>query len=151
MREAITVNRWLETDLAYFAGLLDGEGCFSLRNQGTHIFSCQVNIGNTDLRLLEWVKDRFGGSINAEARKNPKHKPVWRWCSDATTLADMLPAIIPHLIAKRDRAELMLVYRRTLAPPITGHRRKAVLSDGVKQERSVIHSRLAVLNQRGIA
>jgi hypothetical protein len=70
-------HEWTETELAYLAGIIDGEGCFTLhREKNSHRFASQLQIGNTDLRLLEWVKTRFGGSVNFERRNNPRHKTV---------------------------------------------------------------------------
>ena len=144
------LHSWTETELAYFAGISDGEGSFVLHRHKTgYRFSCQLQVGNTDVRLLEWVRARFGGSVNLERRHNTAHKPVYRWVCQADNLSEMMTALLPYLIAKRDQAELMLAYRRTLPPMIRTKRSTNDVPEHVKAERSRIHGSLAMLNRRG--
>lgn len=143
-------STWAEAELAYFAGLIDGEGSFVLHHRrGSHVFACQLQIGNTDVRMLEWVRERFGGSITLERRNNSKHKPVWRWVSNANTLSDAITALLPYLIVKKDQAELILAYRRTLGAIVNSRRSTYDTPAHVKTERFRIHSQLAMLNRRG--
>ena len=139
---------WTATDLAYLAGLIDGEGCFVLHDHGNHKFGCSLAIGNTDPRMTEWLRARFGGSVGIESRGS-RCKLVYRWTASAKDLDSIIQAVLPFLIIKRDRAELILAYRRTLNPPISGQRKADVTSQAVKTERRAIHSQLAVLNKRG--
>jgi hypothetical protein len=142
-------SSWADKDLAYFAGIIDGEGCFCLHNHGTHRFGAQLQVGNTDPRLLEWIQSRFGGSVNMERRTNKAHKPVWRWIAHVDNLTELITAILPFLIVKRDQADLMLAYRRTLAPKISTGRSTTKTPESVKRERSQIHLQLSTLNRRG--
>lgn len=144
-------SSWTETELAYFAGIIDGEGCFTLHNFGTHRFARQLHVGNTDVRMLEWIRARFGGNVKLERRSKLQHKPVWRWYSDANNLDAVIAAVMPYLICKKDRAELMLAYSATLAPRIRSKRSTHRTSDSVKSERTRIHSELSILNRRGAA
>ena len=142
---------WTVADLAYFAGLLDGEGSFCLKNNGSHRFSCQIQIGSTDIRVLTWVRDRFSGSVNLERRNNPRHKPMWRWCSSASTIDAILAGVLPYLITKREQAEVMIAYRSTLGPLVKEKRSTYDTPDWAKHERFRLHEQLAKLNKRGAA
>ena len=142
---------WTDTDLAYFAGIIDGEGSFAIHNNGTHRFALQLQIGNTSPLLMEWVRSRFGGSVNLEKRNNPRHKPVFRWLAQADALDQILPALLPYLVVKKAQADLFLAYRRTLAPKINTKRSTNDTPLAVKRERFRIHSELSALNKRGIA
>ncbi len=145
--------RWSETDLAYFAGLLDGEGSFCLHDFGTHRFGCGVAIGNTDIRMLEWVKDRFGGFLKAEKRNNPRHKPIWRWTAEANTLPEMLTAILPYLIVKREQALNVLELRKSKEDPrsrMRGGPRGRPMPQEVLDVRQALYERGKALNaERG--
>lgn len=144
------LHSWTEAELAYFAGILDGEGSFVLhRHKDGYRFACQMQVGNTDVRLLEWIRARFGGSVNRERRPNTTHKPVYRWVSQADTMDAVITAVLPYLIVKKDQAELMLAYRRTLAPMIRTKRSTNDVPEHVKSERIRIHGSLAILNRRG--
>jgi hypothetical protein len=136
--------------LAYFAGVLDGEGCFTIHQQGRgHIAGTAIHVGNTDLRMLQWIQERFGGNVAFERRQNPAHAKVWRWTSHVGNLEAIIIAVLPYLVIKREQAELLLAYRKTLAPPISGHRSAGIISDDVKSERQRILSAIGVLNKRG--
>lgn len=141
---------WTDTELAYFAGFIDGEGSFVLHHRkGSHVYSCQLQVGNTDARVLEWIQTRFGGSVNLERRNNPKHKLVYRWISEANSLSDVITALLPYLVVKKDQAELILAYRRTLPQVVKTHRSTYDTPNHVKDERHRIHGKLAMLNRRG--
>ena len=148
---------WTDTDLAYFAGILDGEGCFALRRRRGSKFDCNVLVANTDLRLISWLQTHFGGRIDFESR-TPPQKNLWHWTTSSHSLTELLEAVLPFLVIKRDRAELMLAYRATLAPRAQKTRHSAGVAwssrpttDAVKQERANIHAQLSVLNKRGVA
>ncbi len=61
-----------DIDLAYIAGLVDGEGCIMITKENRlyteakhgYRFWLQVKITNTNKAVLEWVKDLFGGSVS---------------------------------------------------------------------------------------
>ena len=142
---------WTQTDAAYLAGIIDGEGCFCLHNFGTHRFGCALAVGNTDLRMLEWIRVRFGGTVKIEKRSNIKHKPFWRWKASADDLESIISAVLPYLVTKKDRAELILAYRATLPPRIRTKRSTSNTPEHVKRERILIHSALSDLNKRGAA
>jgi hypothetical protein len=63
----------------------------------------------------------------------------------------LIPALIPYLIVKKDRAELMLAYRRTIVPRGRGKRPKgvSVMNDQEKQHRRALFDSMAALNKVG--
>jgi hypothetical protein len=142
---------WTETELAYFAGIIDGEGSFSLtqtRNSPNWCTS-QLAVANTDPRLMAWIKTRFGGSIKDDLyRRNPRprSKPMFRWVAAATDLATVVNAILPYLVLKREQAELFLAYRATV--PSAGAK-YAKISDSVLADRRLIRQKITDLNRRG--
>jgi len=143
-------TEWSVEELAYFAGVLDGEGSFSIGGSSrSHIHATQINVGNTDLRLLHWIVERFGGNVHVERRHNPAHAKIWRWYSHVGNLDQMIRAVLPYLVIKREQAELVLAYRKTLANGIAGYRKHPVLPESVKQQRHELQSALHVLNKRG--
>ena len=142
---------WTTAELAYLAGIIDGEGCFCLhRRRGTLIGSTQLQIGNTDLRLLQWVSQHFGGSVKLEKRQNLHHKPVWRWTSTAEALETLTRAVLPFLIVKREQAELLLAYRATVAVSGAEWIRSRGTPAHIREERERIHERISRLNRRGV-
>jgi hypothetical protein len=142
---------WTPTEIAYLAGIIDGEGCFAMhRRRGTHIFGTQLQIGNTDVRMLHWVREHFGGSVKFEKRSQSHHKPMWRWASATSELESITRAVLPFLIVKREQAELFLAYRATVSVASHEWRRKDGAPESVKVARQRIHAKLSTLNQRGV-
>ena len=93
--------------LPYLAGLVDGEGSIKVDRSG-----CKNNIQvvNTDLRLISWIEKNFGGKVIVEKRATKRRKTLYRWSmSRQQDVLVLLKLISPYLIIKRDKAENMIV------------------------------------------
>lgn len=94
---------WNDVDIAWVAGLIEGEGCISLVNKGT---SVRIAVKMTDYDVLATAKSIFGGTISGpeiQARK----KPAWSWrVSDRKESARLLLAIAPCMHGRRKEAIL---------------------------------------------
>ena len=104
-------------DLAYAAGIIDGEGNigivkrqWSKRNDKYHL---QVRVAMCDREVPEWFQSHFGGSISIHKRTNPKHRPVYTWQISHRSCIPMLKAILPYLICKKPQAELGILFQET--------------------------------------
>lgn len=98
-------------ELAYAAGVLDGEGCIKInpRGQGSRGRVLRVEIVNTNRKLIDWMHERFGGSIQVRVPKNPKHKTLYVHnlaCRDAAAL---LKLVRPYLIIKAVEADVEII------------------------------------------
>ena len=145
---------WSEAELAYFAGIVDGEGCFAMHKHGGGIYGTQLQVGNTDLLLMQWIHRRFGGSLALERHSNPKHQHMWRWYAKASDLDLITRSLIPYLITKKRQAEIFLAFRATLnGKASAGPRARGVgastarHSTAVKAERERIHAELLALKR----
>ena len=104
---------WDTVDIAWLAGVLEGECCFSYKSSGS-----VVVVVRTDQDIIERLREPTGiGTINGPvAPQKSHHKPSWRW----------------QVSQKQDVARLLLaVY------PLMGERRKATiakLTDRLAQE-----------------
>ena len=116
--------------LAYFAGLLDGEGCLHIcdkkisrkrtkgRNKTGKIYRGRVNfstaltIANCNLEVLQWLENLFGGFIQIRTKS---FKPHWdlkkAWHIRPIDIAPILNLVLPYLIIKKNQAILMLEAR----------------------------------------
>ncbi len=148
------MSSWTDTDLAYFAGIIDGEGCFCLHKSGDRaVFGADLSVGNTDPRLVHWIQARFGGRILRRQFADKRCKVFYHWRLASRDLDAVTLAVLPYLVIKRDQAELMLAYRKTIVPRGRGQRNKhvSVMSSDEIQHRRDLVSRMAVLNKRGVA
>jgi len=99
----------METNKAWAAGIVDGEGHVKVerykRSRGI------VRVDNTDMRILEKLKDCFGGNIYPNFRKDrPKSKPCWFWIVTGKQVVPVLEGILPYLISKKEKAETVMEF-----------------------------------------
>lgn len=107
-----------KTDLAYFAGIFDGEGCISIKSTRTkygqgkisYSHSLEVSVGNTNEWLCRQLCFSFGGSVNSQKSTG---KPVWRWHIAAVKAKTFLIDILPYLKLKRPQAEIAIQFQKS--------------------------------------
>ena len=91
-------------DCLYAAGFFDGEGCISIC-QTERSIRVQLNVTNTALRPLEWLRDRWGGSIYSAHRPGQGHRQQsWQWTLPPARIALFLEDVLPHLQIKHTAA-----------------------------------------------
>lgn len=103
----------LETEKAYIAGIIDGEGSIMLirfhKNQ--HPAPC-ISIASTSLELLEWIKSKTKlGQIKCKKNYNTtKHQDSYVYTVKYDNAIELLAEITPFLVItqKKQRAELIL-------------------------------------------
>lgn len=100
-------------DVAWTAGIVDGEGHIGIERYGGKT-TYGINVGNTDRRMLEKLRDLWGGNICFNARPDrPRSKPFWVWYIKGRKNA--LPCIVniyPYLVCKHDKAKEIIEYSR---------------------------------------
>lgn len=111
--------------LAYAAGMVDGEGHIGInvcrqRGEGNMRHILRVTVTNTHRPLLDWLKERFGGTVIEDHKKvvGPKLR-VWTWHSRSLAAYEFLRAIRPYVIVKREQVRLAIEFREKC---ITGAR-----------------------------
>lgn len=101
-------------DIAYIAGLFDGEGCVSVssgiwkRPGRANInirtqHSLNVTIANQHVPTLNYIKKVTG--LGRVYRDRP-NKPNYKWCLGCTRAMEFLKVILPYLKIKHPQAEL---------------------------------------------
>jgi hypothetical protein len=104
------------TDVAYLAGVLDGEGSIcifrSTHRDGSPRHWINVTIGNTHHGVLEWIRSIFGGRIasNAEQYK-PQNHETWRWRVNAKEAAITLRLVSAYLKIKTEQASIAIEFQ----------------------------------------
>lgn len=91
-----------DTDFAYAAGYIDGDGCFSIgkvHSQGRTRFRNQMIIISTHIENLHWFQSIFGGSVLTRKLKNPKAKLSHRFVLKGKELENF-KFIHPFLVEK---------------------------------------------------
>jgi hypothetical protein len=110
-----------EVDLAYLAGIIDGEGTVTLERNGTRRlsgvmgFSPKVIVANSNRALIQRVVDIFvmlGVTPYIKSQEAGKYSrgKVMYWVStmSLTKCAKILRPLLPYLVAKNAQARIVL-------------------------------------------
>lgn len=116
----------MNTVYAYIAGLIDGEGCISIRKtfqNGKDQFKPMVEVGMTDIEPMKLLQQTFGGSYWPEIVRG-MNLPVTKWRVTGTHVIPVLEPLLPYLRAKKRQAEVALalahrIYHRGTPIPKT--------------------------------
>jgi len=130
-------------DLAYVAGIVDGEGSISIytvRNQ----FYSKVSVANTDDILMNWLVERFGGGITHHQFKN-SWKPLFTWQIYSQQAAEFLRLILPFLKLKWQQAEILIELENMKS---TNYRFRP-LTGAEYDKRNALREAARILNHRG--
>lgn len=116
---------WSEVDLAWMAGLLEGEGSFTLggskgtyKNGSPRKLGLRITCGSTDLDVVEKLHALAGiGNVSRESRKDKRRdhaKPFWVWTAFARMdVVPYLEAIRPYMGSRRgSKIDELLAYHR---------------------------------------
>jgi len=135
--------------LEYIAGFVDGEGTFTILNDGHGTFRPRFSIVNTDLQVLNNIKKFF--HINTKIYTKDLSKQGWQTIyrlvvgsiDDCKMIAS---ALEPHLRLKKEHAQIMMQFPRARVINIGGR----ILPDFSYQTLTrKLHQRIMELNKRG--
>ena len=111
MKEIVKIEQ-----IAYIAGLIDGEGSINISKKGGRYFWLTVDIGTTDKRLLAWLLENIGGHVRVSTKANPKHKTGYHWTLCSKQAKKLLQLILPFLIIKKEEAIIGIQFQETMKP-----------------------------------
>jgi len=144
-----------QADIAYFAGLLDGEGCIrigSFRNSAGQLrYRAFVSIAMTDPRPIRWLTETFGGGFYTDHKKtHPEHKVAYGWSLNARAAAMLIERAYPYLKVKREQADILFHFADTLAG-MGGHGGTRPISDDLLEQRRAMFLAMRAANRKGRA
>jgi hypothetical protein len=98
-------------DLAYMAGLIDGEGSLScIVHGGGKTCYPTISVAMTDFPVIHWLADKWHVTVSNFPRRDPRYKPqvfVRLSGERARLLCELL---LPYLIVKKRQAELIQTF-----------------------------------------
>ena len=114
-----------KADLAYAAGIIDGEGCIFIGRTWhkrdkrlTHVL--QVKVSMIDREALLWLRQNFGYRrkvLIMENRQTRGWNNVYTWHLTGAGAEKFLRKILPYLKVKRQQAKVALRFRELLSLP----------------------------------
>lgn len=128
----------MSTDIAYCAGLIDGEGCIRVKRSKpyrhltgrvTPAYSLTIQVRMVEEAALAFLRDTLGGWYYAEKTPHSANgRPLFCWQATDTVAEAVVRAIRPYLRVKAQQADLALEFRALQADrqrhrtKITGYR-----------------------------
>lgn len=101
------------TDLAYFAGYMDGDGCFHIREQqrpkGTK-FSSAIIINSVNEATVQWMVSCIGGRVQRTNTQKAHHKPIYRYQISSPGIETI--GFHPFLVQKKKEFETFEKFRK---------------------------------------
>jgi hypothetical protein len=109
--------------IAYLAGIIDGEGTLFIGNygnkdkiRGTGFFQTIISVTTTDECLIDWLYNNFGGwksEYTPKQRAKNCKGPVYSWKCTGDRLTHLCELMIPYLVIKKEQAMILLKMRST--------------------------------------
>ena len=140
-------------DIRYFSGLFDGEGCICLVKQhlkrsDNPTYAIRLVVSMTHKPIIKAMQAQFGG-LYSERRGSGMQRNSFAvmWASRKATA--MLEMMLPHLILKREEAEVALDFQRRLSRPGTSFWRTATkeAKEALQAEREFVRAKLSALKR----
>src|SRR5215469_8338042 len=103
----------MDTEMAYAAGILDGDGSFSIMKSHGKYYPC-IQLSNAFKGMSEFLHEKFGGSLRIKKPQQPHHKPLYVW--SIRGLEGCYKAIERfgrYLVLKQPQANLMSEFIRS--------------------------------------
>lgn len=136
-------------ELAYLAGLMDGEGTISIYKHWCNRkwwLSPEIIISNTNLALLEWIQTGYDGWIRPQ-KIYPGRKPMYVWKKQGKKAIDFIRLIEPFLRLKKAQAQILFDFGKTISTVSMGSKK---LTEGTTEYRIKLKDNIRKLNKRGV-
>ena len=99
-------NLPVRENLAYFAGLLEAEGCFSILHGPGNSFAATVTVQMCSRAVLSAIRETFAGTVIFRPKTAP-HKDIYMWRVKGRLAADVCRGIAPYLSFRHEEADLL--------------------------------------------
>ena len=123
-----------ETDLAYFAGLIDGEGYIGIKKSKpakdsvSPKFDARIQVRMVDEPAIKFLAETLGGNYYKEKPSVANGRPLFCYQAGGRKCENILRVVRPYLRVKAKNAETVLQFRehqsnrRKYMTRITGYR-----------------------------
>ena len=143
-----------DTDWAYAAGFVDGEGCLAVTRsfipkRGRFYYGVVVVVSNREREVLDWLKTLWSGNVVQTPHSGGNARESWAWRSPTgTAAAPFLLGILPWLRIKREQCENALAMIQILQRSRYTLGRKSLPSEWLADQEAC-YWRQRELNHRG--
>ncbi len=102
-------------ELAWVAGIIDGEGCISIQARpqpsGSICHTCFLKITMGHKPTIELLRDLFGiGSVTIQDKHGPRTNDSWTWWTASCKAHAVICKVRPYLVTKAYEADIALEF-----------------------------------------
>ena len=146
-----------EIELAYAAGLIDGEGTIYLdrfKSHKTISYVVRVKIAMADKEATQWMEQIFGGKCRkydyANYPSNNK-RPLYIWSINGKKAIAFFKDLLPYLKIKIKQAETAIAFEKTMQGSFFGNDGRFLPStpENIRQKEFYCEE-MRTLNQRRV-
>ena len=139
---------------AWSAGIIDGEGTITIvpryRSDGKckhHGFQLRVSVANTDEKMINRLKELWGGSIHLLKSNRDNRRDIWSWVLAANNAMTFLSQISKYLVTKSEICNICMEFQSRIES--NKSKGRAGLSDEEISARSEYFWKVKELNHKG--
>ena len=124
------MNKPTSIDLAYAAGIVDGEGCITINHAKSkqcmrgYFNALQIKVAMTTYQVPYWLLDTFGGSIREQPTTG---KLIYVWTIGSRQASNLLKQLLPHLKNTKLQAETAIKFQDNMV--MGGHKTQVYMDD----------------------
>lgn len=108
------MKKLTQTEIAWVAGFLEGDGCFRCYNYQKSI---QASQAEPRIDLLKKLQEYFGGKIYEDPRKKKTHKRIFSWrLFGKENIIYVIQLILPFMISKDKKEKAQKLLNSCLEP-----------------------------------
>ena len=139
----VTANT--KVNLAYMAGMFDGEGCIGItsvkrkdRPHKSYRLYCKLGMCNPHIPQL--FRFNFGGALRHYQKES--HRIVWDWSVSNDTALEFLQILLPYLRLKRNEAELAFQFRDGMKNSTLGRKGLCETDLVIREAQKILMSKM---------
>lgn len=140
----------MDTNLAYVAGLIDGEGCIHLDTTG-NTYKARVSVGMTQpaRSLLEELHAEWGGTLYQQRAATDRWAAAFTWHMTGPPAERFLLAIRPYLRLKTAQADLALEVQNLWHSLDRRGNGTAIWTTEAQEKGEALRQQMRALNAKG--
>lgn len=96
-----------DTDVAWLAGIIDGEGSVSVHSVLGKYASPNIQVGMTHRGTIEKIRSLVGGKVVLRPSPNKRWKPCWMWNVYGQDASRVASIVLPYVVTKRPQITLL--------------------------------------------
>ena len=145
-----------EIEIAYLAGLFDGEGTFTISKMKSikypEYYFAEIFLTNSSLPIMRWLSSKIDGKIciTRYANTDKNWKDVYKFNIHAKDKMDFVTSLLPYLRIKLSQAQIVLELLNLHAAQKASKRGSGGLSDAEKDQRRELALAIRAYNKRGV-